>query len=567
MIKRYFKRLKTEFKGYNAGKFGKDVLAGITVAAVALPLALAFGISSGATAAAGLITALIAGVVIGLLSGASYQISGPTGAMAAILCSLVATYQIQGVFIACFMSGAILLLCGIFKLGGLVQFIPTPVITGFTSGIAIIIAFGQINNLTGLKCEGASTIDKIVSYFNTPQTLNFEAIAIGVCVIVFMLIYPKKLNAIIPSSLMSIIIATALNFIFNFNVGIVGEIPQTLLLNDRLDITAIDFDTVKNLIFPAISIAALGLIKSLLCGASAGRMKNEKLDSDQELVAQGIGNMLIPFFGGVPATAAIARTSVAIKSGAQTRIAGVIHSLVLLASMFLLGGVISKIPMAALAGVLIVTAWRMNEFAVIKDIFGRKIKTAMFQYLITMAATVIFDLTVAIIIGILFSVIMFVLKVSDMTVNVADVDQAKIDIADKDGKLCGTKVVYVTGPLYFGTSNKLSEKLSHLEVDDGGKLIFSMRGVPIADISGVQAMKELCDSLSARKIEIYFSCVQPAVDEMFHRCGLIETYGEERFFWSTDKAMKFIAGETANVCPVCSANTSNTAVTAETASV
>ena len=544
MIKRYFKRLKAEFKGYNAGKFGKDVLAGITVAAVALPLALAFGISSGATAAAGLITALIAGVVIGLLSGASYQISGPTGAMAAILCSLVATYQIQGVFIACFMSGAILLLCGIFKLGGLVQFIPTPVITGFTSGIAIIIAFGQINNLTGLKCEGASTIDKIVSYFNTPQTLNFEAIAIGVCVIVFMLIYPKKLNAIIPSSLMSIIIATALNFIFNFNVGIVGEIPQTLLLNDRLDITAIDFDTVKNLIFPAISIAALGLIESLLCGASAGRMKNEKLDSDQELVAQGIGNMLIPFFGGVPATAAIARTSVAIKSGAQTRIAGVIHSLVLLASMFLLGGVMSKIPMAALAGVLIVTAWRMNEFAVIKDIFGRKIKTAMFQYLITMAATVIFDLTVAIIIGILFSVIMFVLKVSDMTVNVADVDPAKIDIADKDGKLGGTKVVYVTGPLYFGTSNKLSEKLSHLEVDDGGKLIFSMRGVPIADISGVQAMKELCDSLSARKIEIYFSCVQPAVDEMFHRCGLIETYGEERFFWSTDKAMKFIAGET-----------------------
>ena len=209
----------------------------------------------------------------------------------------------------------------------------------------------------------------------------------------------------------------------------------------------------------------------------------------------------------------------------------------------------------------------MNEFAVIKDIFGRKIKTAMFQYLITMAATVIFDLTVAIIIGILFSVIMFVLKVSDMTVNVADVDPAKIDIADKDGKLCGTKVVYVTGPLYFGTSNKLSEKLSHLEVDDGGKLIFSMRGVPIADISGVQAMKELCDSLSARKIEIYFSCVQPAVDEMFHRCGLIETYGEERFFSSTDKAMKFIAGETANVCPLCSANTSNTAVTAETASV
>lgn len=540
MIKRYFKRLKTEFTGYNAGKLGKDVLAGITVAAVALPLALAFGVSSGASAAAGLITALLAGVVIGLLSGASYQISGPTGAMAAILCSLVASYQIQGVFIACFLSGIILLLCGIFKLGGLVSFIPTPVITGFTSGIAIIIAFGQINNLTGLKCTGNTTIDKIVSYFNTPQELNIQAILIGLGVILFMLIYPKKLNAIIPSSLTAIIIATVLNFIFSFDVGIVGEIPQTLLLNDRLDFSALNFDTVKNLIIPAVSIAALGLIESLLCGASAGRMKNEKLDSDQELVAQGIGNMIIPLFGGVPATAAIARTSVAIKAGGQTRITGIVHSVVLLASMFLLGGVMSKIPLAALAGVLIVTAWRMNEFSVIKDIFGRKIKTAMFQYLITMAATVIFDLTVAIIIGVLFSVIMFVLKVSDMQVNVSDVDPVKLDIENSEN-LKTTKVVYITGPLYFGTSNKLSEKLSHIDTIRGGKVIFSMRGVPIADISGVQALSELCGKLSEENVEIYFSCVQPAVDEMLTRCGLTEKYGKERFFWSTDKALVQLA--------------------------
>ena len=242
MVKRYVKRLGSEFKGYNGSKFGKDLLAGITVAAVALPLALAFGVSSGATAASGLITAILAGVIIGFFSGASYQISGPTGAMAAILCSLVATYQMQGVFIACFLSGVILLICGIFKLGGLVSFIPTPVITGFTSGIAIIIAFGQINNLTGLTCTGETTIDKIISYFNTPQTLNFEAIIIGVSVILFMLIYPKKLNAIVPSSLAAIIIATALNFIFNFNVGVVGAIPQTLLPEDRLDFSALHAD-------------------------------------------------------------------------------------------------------------------------------------------------------------------------------------------------------------------------------------------------------------------------------------------------------------------------------------
>ncbi len=540
MVKRYVKRLGSEFKGYNGSKFGKDLLAGITVAAVALPLALAFGVSSGATAASGLITAILAGVIIGFFSGASYQISGPTGAMAAILCSLVATYQMQGVFIACFLSGVILLICGIFKLGGLVSFIPTPVITGFTSGIAIIIAFGQINNLTGLTCTGETTIDKIISYFNTPQTLNFEAIIIGVSVILFMLIYPKKLNAIVPSSLAAIIIATALNFIFNFNVGVVGAIPQTLLPEERLDFTALDFDTIKNLIVPAISIAALGLIESLLCGASAGRMKNEKLDSDIELVAQGLGNMIIPIFGGIPATAAIARTSVAIKAGGQTRLTSVIHSVVLIASMFLLGGVMSKIPLAALAGVLIVTAWRMNEFHVIKDIFGRKIKTAMFQYLITMAATVIFDLTIAILVGVLFSVIMFVLKVSDMQVNVADVDASKLGIEDNE---CfkNTKVVYITGPLYFGTSNKLSEKLHKLEKEKSANIIFSMRGVPVADISGVQALMELCEGLTNQGDEIYFSCVQPQVDEMLTRCGLVEKYGKERFFWSTDKALLMLA--------------------------
>ncbi len=542
MIKRYFQRLKTEFKGYNAKSFGKDALAGVTVAAVALPLALAFGVSSGADAAAGLITAVIAGFVIGTLSGGSYQISGPTGAMTAILVSLVAQYQLQGVFIACFMSGIILLLCGIFKLGGLVSFIPVPVITGFTSGIAIIIALGQVNNLTGLSGSGLNTIDKITSYFTTEQHLNITALIIGVCVIVFMFIYPKKLNGIVPGSLVAIILATAANFIFNFEVDVVGEIPQTIFLDNRLDFSQISFDKIYNLIMPAISIAALGLIESLLCGASAGRMKNEKLDADQELVAQGIGNMIIPLFGGVPATAAIARTSVAIKAGGRTRVTGIIHSVVLLLSMFLLGGIMSKIPLSALAGVLIVTAWRMNEWSVIKDIFSRKIKTAMFQFLITMLATVIFDLTVAIIIGVLFSVVMFVLKVSDMTVTISHVDTEKLGVdGEKAKKYSTTRVAYITGPLYFGTASKLAEKLRPLDEEEEDIVIFSMRGVPLADISGIQALQELCMHLSEQGTQIYFTCVQPPVMEMFDRCGLKDTYSDDSFYWSTDKALADIA--------------------------
>ena len=373
MVKKFVGSLKTEFKGYNAKKFGMDVLSGVTVAAVALPLALAFGVSSGASAAAGLITAIIAGIVIGGLSGGSYQISGPTGAMTAILVSLVAQYGLKGVFIACFLSGIILLIAGLLKLGGLVSFIPLPVIAGFTSGIAIIIAFGQIDNATGLKGTGLNNIEKLLSYFMTPQTLDITALIITFAVIVFMIIYPKKANAVVPSSLVAIILATIVNLIFKFDVASVGSIPKTIFLEERLEFSMFSLEAIKPLIVPAFSIAALGLIESLLCGASAGRMKNEKLDADRELVAQGIGNMLIPFFGGVPATAAIARTSVAIKAGGQTRLTSIIHSLVLLLSMFVLGGVMSAIPLAALAGVLIVTAWRMNDWEIINDIFKRKI--------------------------------------------------------------------------------------------------------------------------------------------------------------------------------------------------
>lgn len=541
LIKDYGKIIKSEFKGYNAKKFGKDALAGVTVAAVALPLALAFGVSSGATAASGLVTAIFAGLIIGGLAGASYQISGPTGAMTAILASLVAQYGIQGVFIASFIAGALLLIAGILKLGGLVSYLPMPVITGFTSGIAITIALGQVNNLSGLVSDGTTTIEKIKSYFVLEQHLDLTGFIIGVAVIVFMFVYPKKINQYFPSSLAAIILTTAANMIFRFDVAVVGEIPKTVFLDDRLDLSALaDWDTVKGMIIPAVSIAALGLIESLLCGASAGRMKNEKLNANVELAAQGIGNMVLPLFGGVPATAAIARTSVAIKSGGQTRITSVVHSAILLLSMFVLGGVMSMIPLSALAGVLIVTAWRMNDWVSIKSIFGKKIKTAILQFLITMIATVVFDLTAAIVIGVAFSIIMFVVKVSDMQVTVAEVDPQRFDDPEIDPeKLKYTCVVYISGPLYFGTCAKLEEKISAL--GENYNVIFSMRGVTVADISGVEALHEYCERLISSGIMVYFSCVQPPVMSMIERCGLKDRFHDDMFFWSTDTAFRYIS--------------------------
>lgn len=536
MVKKIVGSLKTEFKGYNAKKFGMDVLSGVTVAAVALPLALAFGVSSGASAAAGLITAIIAGIVIGGLSGGSYQISGPTGAMTAILVSLVAQYGLKGVFIACFLSGIILLIAGILKLGGLVSFIPLPVIAGFTSGIAIIIAFGQIDNATGLKGTGLNNIEKLLSYFMTPQTLDITALIITLAVIVFMIVYPKKANAVVPSSLVAIILATIANLIFKFDVASVGSIPKTIFLEERLEFSMFSLETIKPLIVPAFSIAALGLIESLLCGASAGRMKNEKLDADRELVAQGIGNMLIPFFGGVPATAAIARTSVAIKAGGQTRLTSIIHSLVLLLSMFVLGGVMSAIPLAALAGVLIVTAWRMNDWEIINDIFKRKMRSAISQFFITMAATVVFDLTVAIIIGIVFSLVIFVAKISNIQVTTSEVNPEKLaDGSKMNDKIKNTSVIYVTGPLYFGTAGKLQEKVEELE--DKEIYIFSLRGVPLADISGVQALDDLVARLHENNKTVYFTAVQPNVMEIFSRSGFSSRVGSDNFYWSTDRIL------------------------------
>lgn len=538
----YFKSLhnmfSNEFKGYSTKKLGKDLLAGITVAAVALPLALAFGVGSGASAAAGLVTAIVAGIIIGGLSGASFQISGPTGAMTVILLSLVSRDGLQSMFLACVLSGILLILAGVLKLGDLVSFIPLPVITGFTSGIAVIIALGQINNLTGFVSEGNETIERVISYFQHAQTLDLSALLTGCAVILFMILYPKKWNAVLPSSLAAIVLATAAATLLELPVQTVGEIPKTLFLSDRFSFSGFSFSRINGLLVPALSIAALGMIESLLCGTSAGRMKGEKLNASVELIAQGIGNLALPFFGGVPATAAIARTSVAVKAGGQTRLTSIFHSVVLLLSMFALGGVMSKIPLSALAGVLIITAWRMNEWHVIRDIFSNRHHSATAQFIVTMVCTVVFDLTIAIVIGVVFSLVTFVVKISQMQVTVSELIPEKLE-GNMIKNPQNTAVLYITGPLYFGSVRRLEESLLTLHGKE--RIILSMRGVPLADLSAVQALLVLCRDLMDKGTQIYFTCLQSNVEDMLKKCGLTQLVGEHCFYWSTDQAIKEIA--------------------------
>ncbi|MDO4618561.1 MAG: SulP family inorganic anion transporter [Clostridia bacterium] len=537
MLKKYVKDLKEEFSGYNVSRFTKDLMAGLTVAAVALPLALAFGVSSGATAAAGLLTAIIAGFTISLFGGAFYQISGPTGAMAAILVSIIAKYGMNGVFVATILAGIILVMAGILKLGKLTAFIPMPVISGFTSGIAVIIALGQLDNFFGVTSVGDTAIEKFISYFTNGFSPSWTAVIIGLLVILFMVFFPKKWNSVVPASLVAIILATAATMIFPLSVKTVGEIPTSLILPERFSFASFDVKMIRELISPAISIAALGMVESLLCGASAGRMTGVQLDNDRELIAQGVGNILSPLFGGIPATAAIARTSVAIKSGAKTRLTGMFHALFLLVSMLVLGPVMANIPLSALAGVLLVTAWRMNEWDTIGYIFKRKFKGASLKFIATMVATILFDLTVAILIGIVIALVLLVNRISKLEINYDKVRAERLpesDILNPDFKQ-NAMVAYISGAIIFANSQTIAGMEETLS--DKTSAIFSMRGVSYMDISGAQGFMELLEALKEKNVNIYICGASTAVSTMMERSGITELVGKENFYWSVERLL------------------------------
>ncbi len=539
MPRRSLARLyKDEFSNYSFAKFQQDLLAGLTVAAVALPLALAFGVASGASAAAGLVTAILAGFIMGALGGAPYQISGPTGAMSAVLIVLVARYGLEGIWMAGLLSGALLLFIGIMRLGRFIAFIPAPVISGFTSGIALIIFIGQIDNLFGIKTPAAETAaQKFIGYFTSGFTLDSHAIILGLVVIGTMLFWPAKWNARFPASLLGIILATLLNWTLGWSVTVIGAIPQTLFLADHFSLANIPWNNFSEFLAPTLIITALGAVESLLCGAVGSNMTGIRLQANQELVAQGVGNMLIPFFGGVPATAAIARSSVGIKSGGQTRLVSIIHAVGLLLSMFLLAPLMARIPLAALAGVLMVTAIRMNEWDAIKFIFGKRFKTDMIAFTITMLATIVLDLTQAILIGSVLAGAVFLNKIASIDITVQDVDikRLKQKGIETEGRCQHVRVAFLTGPLFFAATGQFNEAFANL--GDTHALILSMRGVSLVDTAGLEAIHRLHERLHKQGGTLMFAGVHDNAKQMMERGGLVKIIGEKNFFWSSDQAI------------------------------
>lgn len=529
---------RQEFRGYSSAKLIRDLFAGLTVAAVALPLALAFGVASGSTAPAGLVTAIASGIVIGALSGAPYQISGPTGAMSAVLVVLAQRYGMNGVWIAGFISGILLLVIGALRLGRFIAFIPAPVITGFTSGIAFIIAVGQLDNLLGVVTPKAdSAALKLLHYFEMPWNPNWHSIAVANLVMGIMVMWPKRWATKFPGSLCSILLCTSLVWLFDWPVSSIGAIPRTLVLDDRLSLSQIPWNNLGDFVVPILSITALGAIESLLCGAVASNMTGIRLQANQELMAQGIGNILLPLIGGVPATAAIARTSVGIKAGGATRLVSIFHALGLLAFMFVCADVIARVPLAALAGVLIVTAWRMNEWEAIQFYFSRRLTSAIAKYIITFVATITLDLTYAILIGVFIAGGLFLNQASQLEVTLSEVDVEKLKRSGVHvpGDYSGIRVAYLTGPLFFAAIGHFVEAFA--ELSGTRVLILSMRGVPVLDTSGVAAIRQLAERLHSQGGELYFAGLTDRVQAMIERAGVFEIVGKRNVYWSAAEAI------------------------------
>jgi SulP family sulfate permease len=352
-----------------------------------------------------------------------------------------------------------------------------------------------------------------------------------------MLFWPRRFNARFPASLLGLIAATLVTILLGLDVPVIGSIPQTIVLDQRLLPTHIPWEHVGDLIMPALSIAALGAIESLLCGTVAGRMAGTKLATSQELIAQGLGNIIIPFFGGVPATAAIARTSVATKSGGITRVVSLVHSVALLLAALFLAPVISRVPLAALGGVLAVTAWRMNEWHEIRNIFKRRFKSAMFAFVSTLIATVALDLTQAIVLGIGLSALIFVLQSSRIKVTFAPVSVEKMRANGYEMRHDGNRilVIYIMGPLFFGTVNSFNSVLEKLNGSED--IILSLRTVPLLDTTGISAIEDLIQQLEHEGRRLYLSGLNDPVQSYLERAGVLQDLGEDRVFWSAEEAI------------------------------
>ena len=534
--------LINSLKGYNAKKFVTDLSAGIIVGIVALPLAIAFGIASGVGPSEGIFTAIVAGFIISALGGSKVQIGGPTGAFVVIVYGVIQKYGMGGLATATIMAGILLILMGVLKLGSLVKFIPYTIITGFTAGIAVTIATGQIGDFFGLttgKMPG-DFVGKILAYAHCFNTVNFWALGMSVVCFIIIMLWPK-INRRIPGSLVVIVLATVVAVIFKIPVDTIGDRYQipTMLPAPRLP----DFSlaTIQELFPTAASIAILAAVESLLSAVVADGMIGAKHDSDTELIAQGIANIASPLFGGIPATGAIARTATNVKNGGRSPIAGIVHTVVLLLILVALGSLVKYIPMPALAAILVSVAWNMAGFKEIRALI-RGQKSDISVLTLTFLLTVFVDLTVAIGVGLMMAAFFFIQKMALLAEVHEYGDEEAAREAHKDieeehlAVPKGLLIYEVEGPLFFATVRKFEVAVERSGAEFKA-MIIRMRHTTYLDAGGIKALGQLYNACSRKDVKIILSGVHAQPLKLLKKSGMTEILGPENVCADIHKAL------------------------------
>lgn len=522
--------------GYSGKQFSADALAGVVVGIVALPLAIAFAVASGVSPEKGLITAVIAGFLISFLGGSRVQIGGPTGAFIVIVYGIVSQYGLSGLLISTVLAGFILILFGLLKLGSLLKYFPHPLIVGFTSGIALVIFTTQVKDALGLEIEAlpAGFAEKWSVYFNEILNFNSSAVIITLATILIV-VFSKRFIRKIPGSIIAILLGTFAVQYFKLPVSTIetffGEIPGAF----QFGIPKIEFSEIGNYVQPALTIALLGAIESLLSAVVADGMIGSNHRSNTELIAQGIANVVTPFFGGIPATGAIARTATNVRNGGRTPVAGMLHAVTLLLIMLFFGKWVKLIPMPVLAGILIVVAYNMSEWRS----FVSVLKGSKFDIIVllsTFLLTVFVDLTVAIEVGVVLAAILFMKRMADLGKVIPEsIDTDVIDDYSALPKQIG--IYEISGPLFFASAKEFCQVLKTIGLHKK-IMIIRMRHVPFVDLTGLRNLKEALAILTESNTKIILSGVNPTVASDLETGGIVDLVGSQNIFSTFDLAVE-----------------------------
>lgn len=540
ILKDYTPQLFLSLKTYNKEKFFKDLMSGLIVGIVALPLALAFGIASGVSPEKGLLTSIIAGFIVSMLGGSSVQIAGPTGAFIVIVYNTIENYGLEGLMITTIMSGIILIAMGVLKLGVVIKFIPYPIIVGYMSGIAVIIFSTQMRDFFGMTINETippDFIGKWSVYFRHFDTTDFYTLGVGIISLVI-IIFTQRISKKIPGSLLAVVIITILvYFLRNYmDISSITTIGDKFSLGGELphmaDRVSFNIELVNELFPTAFTLAMLGSIESLISASVADGVTGEKHNSNLELIAQGIANMVVPLFGGIPATGALARTMTNVNNGGRTPISGIIHSVFLMMIVLFLGQLTKHIPMVCLAAILIVVSYNMSEWRSFRDLLKNS-KADVAVLLTTFLLTLIFDLTIAIEIGLVLAVFLFLKRMNEVT-NVS-VIKGELDLShetefEHDEEIFtlpkDVEVYEIDGPFFFGIANKFDESMRI--IGDKAKVrIIRMRKVPFIDSTGLHNLESLCDKSLKDGIHIILSGVKSNVHVMIDKSNIPSMIGEE----------------------------------------